>query len=61
MFFVCLHLIGKFCELVTVVRETLDLFRKTFPVFGKYKHNFKNVSYLKQLYLNIPSPGCLRK
>ena len=34
---VLLRLIAKLCELLTVVTETLALFRKTCPVFGKYK------------------------
>ena len=59
-FSVCLNFIAKLCDLVTVATETSELFRNTSPVFGKYKHKFKNVPYLKQLYLNIPSPGCLR-
>jgi len=60
-FLVFLSFIAKLCVLVTVVTEILALFRKTCPVFGKYKHTYKKVPYLKQHYLNIPFPECLRK
>jgi hypothetical protein len=52
---------ANFSEVMTVVIVRLMIWGTMCPVFGIYKYTYKNVSYLKQLCLNIPSPGCLRK
>jgi len=52
---------AKLTEVMTVVIIRLALWSSICPVFGIYKCTKKNVSYLKQLCLNIPSTECLRK